>query len=77
MKMRDKNRLDKVYEEICNIHKQSFPDMRFGQYMLNVLGWIYSEKKKDPFFIEENKIVNFFKEYANNNSPFYRGWEIL
>ena len=34
--------------------------MREAQYMLNLLGWINSTKKRDPFFIETQE----FLEYA-------------
>ena len=55
--MRDKNRLDSFYEELKEIHKQSFPDMRFGQFMMNALGWINSTKQRDPFFPEEDEML--------------------
>lgn len=75
--MRDPKRLESFYDEIKKIHKESFPDMREGQFLLNVLGWIHSEKHRDPFFPETDELINLFKEYANSNSPFYRGWDIL
>ena len=75
--MRDINRLDKFYSQLCDIHKKSFPDMREGQYMLNLLGWISSTKKIDPFFIETQEFLKYAKEYANSNSLYYQGWELL
>ena len=48
--MRKPERLDSFYDELKEIHKRSFPDMRFGQFMMNALGWINSTKKRDPFF---------------------------
>ena len=47
--------------------------MREAQYMLNLLGWINSTKKRDPFFIETQE----FLEYANSNSMWYQGWDLL
>lgn len=70
--MRDPNRLDKFYDEMKEIHKKSFPDWRFGQLMSNFLGWLYSVKGKDPFFPEEEDMIEYFKEYANCMSPLYR-----
>lgn len=70
-------RLDNFYEELKEIHKKSFPDMRFGQFMLNVLGWISSTKKRDPFFQEEDEMLDLIKQYANSNSELYYGWDIL
>ena len=66
--MRDPNRLDSFYSELRDIHKKYFPDWRYFQFMSNVMGWIYSEKKIDPFFIEENKAKEYLKEYANSTS---------
>lgn len=71
--MRDPNRLDKFYDEMKEIHKKSFPDWRFGQLMSNFLGWLYSVKRRDPFFPEEEDMIEYFREYANNVSPLYRG----
>ena len=70
--MRDPNRLDKFYDEMKEIHKKSFPDLRFGQLMSNFFGWLYSEKKRDCFFPEEDDMIEFFREYANCMSPLYR-----
>lgn len=75
--IRDINRLDKFYSQLCEIHKKSFPDMRLGQFLLNALGWINNTKKRDPFFPEEDEMVELFKEYANSNSMWYQGWDIL
>jgi len=62
--MRDPNRLDSFYFQLREIHKTQFPDWRFGQLMSNFLGWVYSEKKIDPFFPEEDKMLEYFKEFA-------------
>ena len=70
-------RLDKFYDELKEIHKKSFPDMRFGQLMMNFLGFVNSTKKRDPFFPEEEEMLELFKEYANSNSMWYQGWDLL
>lgn len=75
--MRDPNRLDSSYAQLCEIHKTYFPDMREGQFLLNLLGWINSTKKRDPFFIESKEFLNLAKEYANANSLWYQGWDVL
>ena len=51
--------------------------MRLGQFMLNVLGWLNSTKRIDPFFPEDDKMIELIKEYANSNSVWYQGWDIL
>lgn len=75
--MRNPERLDSVYLQLCEIHKKSFPDMRFGQLMMNFLGFVNSTKKRDPFFPEEDEMVELFKEYANSNSMWYQGWDLI
>lgn len=70
--MRDPNRLNNFYDTMRNIHKKSFPDWRFGQLMSNFFGWLYSEKKIDLFFPEEDKMIEYFKEFANETSPLSR-----
>ena len=69
--MRNPNRLDAFYEEMKEIHKRSFPDWRFGQLMSNFFGWLMSEKKKDLFFPEEDEMIGYFREFANDTSPLY------
>lgn len=66
--MRDPERLEKFYEEIKKIHKDYFPDWRFGQLMMNFL----SSAKSDPFFWEENRFIENLKEYAKANSAWKR-----
>ena len=62
--MRDPNRLDNFYDTVKQIHKTTFPDWRFGQLMYNFFSWLYSEKKIDLFFPEEDKMLEYFKEFA-------------
>lgn len=62
--MRNPDRLDNFYDEFKRIHKEKFPDWRFGQLISNYFGWLYSEKGKDCFFPEEDDMLKYFKEYA-------------
>ena len=66
--MRNVDRLDKFYDELKGIHKKSFPDWRFGQLCSNFFGWLVSEKGIDLFFPEEDKMIEYIKEYAKKNS---------
>ena len=75
--MRNPERLDKFYEELCEIHKKSFPNMREGQFLLNALGYINSVLNRDPFFPETAEMIDLFKQYANSDSMWYRGWDVL
>lgn len=63
--MRDKNRLDGFYEQVRDIHKQYFPDWRFGQLCNNFFGWIATTKNRDIFFPEEDKMIEYLKEFAS------------
>lgn len=72
--MRNPNRLDSFYEELKIIHKRSFPDWRFGQLCSNFFGWLATEKKMDLFFPEEDDMLKYIKEYANNYAPFNRDY---
>ena len=76
-KIRNPERLDDFYSQLCEIHKKSFPDMREGQFLLNALGYINSTLKRDPFFPETEEMIELFKEYANSNSMWYQGWDVL
>lgn len=65
--MRDPNRLDEFYEKLAKIHKESFPDWRFGQFMMNFLAWY----GYDPFYLEESKFlaeVERYVKYITNRS---------
>lgn len=62
--MRDPNRLDDFYIQLKTIHKTKYPDWRFGQLMSNFFGWLYSEKKVDLFFPEEDKMIEYLKEFT-------------
>ena len=66
--MRDPKRLTKFYDEFNRIHQQYFPDWRFGQLISNFFGWIYSEKKIDIFFPEEDRMIELFREFAGEKS---------
>lgn len=65
--MRDPNRLDNFYAELCQIHKEYFPDWRFGQLCSNFFGWVMSAKQRDPFFPEEGKMLDYLHEYCQKN----------
>ena len=60
--MRDPNRID----EFCEVLKQEWhkvPDWRFGQFVSNFLGTVYSNTKRDPFFIEDNEMKTELEDF--------------
>ena len=74
--MRDPNRLDKFYEEFKEIHKKYAPNQRFGQFCSNFFGWVVSKKKKDIFFPEDDKMLEYLKEYVNEDHLLHDSWEL-
>ena len=62
--MRDINRFDKFYNELKRIHGY-IPDWRFGQFIMNFMGWYYSKYKRDCFYIEDDKILNYIEEFVD------------
>lgn len=56
--MRDINRIEPFLKELGDIWKQ-VPDWRFGQLMSNVL----NSMPRDPFFMEEDELLAYFKDY--------------
>ena len=59
--MRDPNRLDIFYYQFKQLHKEHFPDWRFGQLIIN----FFSSLNNDPWFYEEDKILKLFKDYCD------------
>lgn len=70
--MRNPDRLDNVYTEICKLHKEYLPDWRVGQLWVNFYGWLMYEKGRDMFFPEEDKLLEYFIEFVSVNSPYER-----
>lgn len=65
--MRDKYRLYKFYEELREIHMKYFPDWRFSQMISNVLTDWEVETGRDFFFLEEDEMIQIFKDYVKEN----------
>ena len=60
--MRDVNRLDSFYDKLKQIHKENFPDWRFGQFIYNFLSWY----GRDPFYLEENRFLEEVNNFVNS-----------
>lgn len=69
--MRDKNRIPVFMRELERVWTQYYPDLRFGQLMMNFLNYVALEHKRDPFFPEESEMLKYLKEYAKKSS-FYK-----
>lgn len=61
--MRDPKRLDKFYDELKELHKSKVPDWRAGQLFCNVIEWLSNAKNMDAFFPEEDRLIEYFKEF--------------
>lgn len=59
MEMRDIKRIDTFCNELAELWKTNIPDWRFGQFMFNFISWY----GKDPFYLEEDKMMELIKEY--------------
>lgn len=70
--MRDKERIPKFCNELSSVWSKSFCDWRFSQFMLNFLGWLQNKTKTDGFYIEDDKMLEYIKEYANENSMWFK-----
>lgn len=63
--MRNPDRLDEFYNTFKIIHKERFPDWRFGQLISNFFGWLYGNVGVDCFFPEEDKMIEYFERFAS------------
>lgn len=64
--MRNTNRIRPFCNELATIWETSFPDWRFGQLMMNFLGEVST--KIDPFFPEEDEMLEYLRRYAKTGS---------
>ena len=48
-------------EELTKMWKKH-PDMRLGQFLCNILGEANTVINRDPFYVEEDEIIDVFKE---------------
>jgi len=63
--MRNPDRLDLFYDEVKRIHKQYFPDWRFGQLMANFIEWFSIQVGLDIFYQEEDSMLKYLQRYAD------------
>lgn len=65
--MRDPNRIQKFCNRLAKAWSM-VPDWRFGQLIFNAI----SELGKDPFYVEDDKMIEYLEDYLKKNSPYYR-----
>ena len=61
--MRNVKRIDEFCDRLAKAWKK-YPDFRFGQFMMNVLGQMSSEGR-DPWFPEEDEMIEYIENYMN------------
>lgn len=62
--MRDPNRIKFFCDEFAYYWREYASDMRFGQLCLNFFSWLQNERGIDPWFLEENEMSSYLKEYV-------------
>lgn len=68
--MRNPNRLDNLYEQLHQVHKQYVPDWRFGQFISNFLSWWASETgQNDIWFEEDYEWIKHIQEFGKVIKP--------
>lgn len=56
MMSRDPKRIRKFCNQLATEWEKS-PDLRFGQFITNVLGQVGADTKRDVFFIEDDEMM--------------------
>ena len=68
--MRNPERIDRYMNLLTQVWKE-FPDLRFGQLLANMLGFVQQEAQKDIFFIEDEEFfatfTKWYKEMKGDN----------
>lgn len=65
--MRDPERIDWFCKVLHDQWKQRIPDWRFGQFMSNFFGYVAAETKRDIFFLEDDKMLDFLNKFFAEN----------
>ena len=60
--MRDINRIHPLCQKIEE-YWYTWPDLRFGQWTYNFFKWIKLYKHVDPFYVEDDDMLEMLKEY--------------
>lgn len=60
--------LSNIYSEILTMHAEKFPYTRFGQLMSNFNFWLGNEKNMDLFYVPDEKLLEYFKEFVREFS---------
>lgn len=61
--MRDINRIPLFLDKFASIWAK-YPNLRFGQLCSNFFFWLSEYKQKDPFYLEEDEMLEYLNEYS-------------
>lgn len=61
--MRDPSRIPAFCARLA-VAWETVPDLRFGQFMCNVLGDYVTQTGRDPFFPEDDEMIAFVEKYV-------------
>lgn len=64
--MRNPERLNLFYHELFLYHKTYFPDLRFGQFIMNFEYWYKNKTNRDIFYLEEFEFLKLLYEFATS-----------
>lgn len=59
--MRDIDRIEPLYKFLAKVHKENFPDWRFGQFVSNFAGFI----NRDIFYLEDDMLEDKINKYIS------------
>lgn len=62
--MRKTNRIYPFCTALANYWSIYFPDLRFGQMMMNFFAWHNATYRTDPFYIEEDEFLKHFQKWC-------------
>lgn len=62
MEYRDTKRIEALIKKLKE-YWLSVPDWRFGQLMINFLGYVSTKTNRDIFFIEDEEMTTLLDEY--------------
>ena len=60
--MRDPDRIRPFCDEFAELWS-NYPDLRFGQIMINIARYMQLERRSDIFFTEDDAMMDILREY--------------
>lgn len=66
--MRNPERIYEFCRRFAKAWKDNCPDQRFGQFIMNV----FHDWNKDPFYPEDDEMIDYIEKWAENHSPYHK-----